>query len=82
MKTKIKARKIRGWKIEHVRIDGPSKYYVLPADTESIERMAFQVAAAFLESEHGGFNWTPNGFGIGHGKAALRALGITATHKP
>lgn len=40
----IKAIKVRGWKIEHARVDGPSIYYVLPA--ADYERMVEQMTRA------------------------------------
>lgn len=41
---RIKALKVRGWKIEHVRIDGPSIHYVLPATADAYEQMIKQAS--------------------------------------
>lgn len=42
-----------------------------------LEAMAYNGAAAFLQAEHGGSNWKPNGSGVGCGKAFLAAIGLT-----
>lgn len=83
MKTKrIKAVTAMGWNIAHPKLDGPTMYYILPADAESYERMVEQMAKAPYHD----YTWTvlsdrEKGEYRHAVRVQLRAIGITQPKK-